>query len=291
MYKRLVVLAVLSTSLPLLLGQQTSTGTVDSHGQESHQWLVHASCKDKPTVLDPATTQVLLGQEPIKEFSLSSANSLPLRYALLLDVSGSTRPASSFILQSASRLVKTLNGLRGEGVLGLFGEKAEFDDQIARPERVVPLVRQARIRGTSALYDALFSAVETLPRRFPADGKQRYALFVVTDAQDNASAASSALVISAAREHHVAIYPIILKVFEGRDTEKNQQDLAQVAILTGGVWFLLAHPEEFEKSVKQYLDSQQLLGFTTASASPISIRSAKCERLRVSLAKPALGQQ
>jgi len=256
---------------------------------KEHRYFVHASCKDKPFVLERATTKVVSGHQAVKDFSITPASDLPLRYVLLLDISGSTRTESSFIAQHAPLLINDLNSLGGQGALGVSGGSVAFDDQNAAGNRVARLMRRSKTLPTSALYDSLLAAIEVLPKRFPVAGPRRYALFVITDAEDNQSAATLATVVGAAIKERVAIYPIILKIWEKKGLDRARLDragenLVRAAIATGGAWFVLPQPEEFVGNFTGYLKAQQVLTLSgDFEPRDIVITSSKCESLGVAL--------
>jgi hypothetical protein len=247
--------------------------------------LFNAFCDGKPISLEAASVELFAGPEKVKEFSITGCGTWSLRYSLLVDTSGSTRViAETFIKQSAPRLVQALESLNSDGYFATFTDKVVVDNEHIEPKRVARLINEARMYGTSALYDALLASIEELPRRFPAAKQQRYAVFVLTDADDNASSTSLREVVDGSRKRGIAIYPIILADSGNKKLKKSREALLRAAAATGGAGLLLTDTEDFSKKVTEYLRAQQILTFKSdPRREGLVITSSKCDKLKLAL--------
>ena len=145
--------------------------------------------------------------QPVALFATSDA---PLDVMLLMDASGSMDVRLPVATAAAADLVDTLRGGDRAGLL-VF----EVGATIAHPlsdklDSVSKAIREVAPGGATALYEAVYLALDTLSRVRRADGGvRRQALVVFSDGMDNASRVPFEQALDAARTGDVTIFTIM----------------------------------------------------------------------------------
>lgn len=287
MIRHIVLLAAAVCALAgCLVGQERPkpVASQESPPAGERQYLFNAFCGRKPILLESSTVELSVGAERITQFSITNSDAWSLRYALLVDTSGSTRIAESFIKQSVPRVVQALASLKSDGYFAIFTDKVVSDDASIDSKRVSQLLSFVKMSGTSALYDALVETAEMLPKRFPPAKQQRYAMFALTDAVEDASSHSLRNAVDASRKRGVPIFPIILVSVGDKKQKKAQEALLAAAAATAGAGLLLTEPEDFSKKLVTFLKTQQVLTFKAAPGEKgVFVKSSKCDKLDLAL--------
>jgi len=183
--------------------------------------------------------------------SLFKAEDIPVTVGLVVDHSGSMYPRKSDVIEGASAFVKASNSQDEEFVVN-------FNDEVrlglppnvpftSKVEDLTVALSAASAIGQTALYDAIAVALEHL-----GDAqKEKKALIIITDGEDNASRHSFAQVLGMAQARNVLIYSVGLfdnhglnrgaQEFYKRVIEEDKKTLTRLAQETGGAAYF---PEE-----------------------------------------------
>jgi VWFA-related protein len=178
--------------------------------------------------------RVLEDGVPQEVRSFEAQTGLPLTVALAIDESGSISDKLRFEQEAAiDFFFTTVEPGRDQGMLLAFDSGVdvlqEFTDS---PEALAAAVENIRAGGGTALYDAVFLAVEEI--REQPEGRR--VLIVIGDGEDNASRGSRTETLEAAQRHDVAIYAISTNSsgLGGTDQERGDRTLGIFATETGG---------------------------------------------------------
>jgi VWFA-related protein len=188
----------------------------------------------------------------------------PLAAILVLDISASMQPKLDDATRAARAFVKAL---KPDDRVGLFtfntGLVGSVDLTVDR-KPVLAGIDAAKPDGETALYDAIAAAL----RRLKAV-KQRKAVVVFTDGEDNRSRFSLRQVIEMAQASEVSVY----SVAETAESSVLSRFLDRLANETGGRSYSIAHmrklPDTFAAIVRE-LRSQYFLTYTPSNRKPHS---------------------
>lgn len=157
---------------------------------------------------------------------------VPVSLGLIIDSSASMTDKRARVAAAAMALVQSSNP-EDEVFIVNFDESpslsVDFTSDIMKMRKGLAKIDS---RGGTAMRDALRSAIEHLKGR---DKKEKKVLVVVTDGNDNSSAASLDTVIRAAQQSEVLIYSVgLLSDETPREAEKAKRALDAIALATGG---------------------------------------------------------
>jgi Ca-activated chloride channel homolog len=216
-----------------------------------------------------------------QQVSYFAANQLPLDVALLIDTSSSMREKLPLVHEAASRLVRSLKpGDRAE-VVGFSSQTRILQPFTTDLELAQQAVKQAVARGGTALYTAIYVALDQLTRGRAQETAdlRRPAIVVLTDGKDTSSLIQFDDVLERARRAGVAIYAISLvspsDTSEGdssagrRFLDDSDLALKTLARETGGRSFFPREVAELNgvyESVAGELSTQYALGYEPKSA-------------------------
>jgi Ca-activated chloride channel family protein len=208
-----------------------------------------------------------------QDVAFFGAEEVPVDLVLMLDTSGSMGARLGSAKRAAVNLIKAGRG-DDRTVLLAFGARADvlvpFTADRPRLERAI---QQLRAGGNTALYDALYVALQEFGRARGSDVRRR-AVVVLSDGDDTTSLVSYESAIDQARRTAVAIYVIALQPAtrpDERPTGKATYEMRRLAQETGGRSFFPAALEDLE----------DVYG-TFARELAISMRSATCRPCRPS---------
>ena len=181
-----------------------------------------------------------------QKVTFAGSDDIPFNLAILLDLSGSTKPDRVAMKEAARGFVAlarpddrvALYALAG----GVFHVVSRLTD--AREELLSTIERLPEVSGASPLYDTIALAYAEDLRSRPG---QRNALIIISDGIDNRvskqelpSRVSLKKLVRAAAEMNALIYPVFLRSGErfGRGwSEKGRSHMQQLAEATGGKLF------------------------------------------------------
>lgn len=185
----------------------------------------------------------------------NSDNSLPLRLAILLDVSGSMAQDEQHarLKDALTAVLSTLR--RGDQMQLMTFASAEVRTQREWTDEVTDLVHQALevpASGETAIVDALREA----SRLMPEPDRSRPAILLVTDGLENASSGSVQDAIEAARAIGTPIYVLGLggldRQIQDRGAGNSPWDpLRVVAEQSGGAFFEVLGEEQAQRAAEQ----------------------------------------
>ena len=176
---------------------------------------------------------------------------LPLRLAVLLDVSDSMRAqALAGQWAAAEFLARIIRPGKDEASLAFFS----VDTHVLHPGQL-PAVGDINDHqvGQTALYDALYEYVQKLATA-PGTSPARRVVLALTDGEDNWSRHSLADIIRLAQQADVRIYPVT--AHSPRLQFAGDSGLRQLAEATGGRAFVLRRYADLNKTFP--LDEEEL---------------------------------
>jgi Ca-activated chloride channel homolog len=198
-----------------------------------------------------------------QQMTLFSHDDVPVSLGLLIDNSGSMRTLRSKVETAALALARASNPLDEIFVLN-FADTPHIDVPFTRDLHVLEagIARIDSIGGT-AMRDAVGEA-ETYLRRASRDRK---ALVIITDGNDNASAASVAQIVREAEQREILIFGIGLFRDEN-SANKARDELDALTERTGGAAYYPAdveHVTEAAVEVARQIRSQYTLAYVPAN--------------------------
>jgi len=184
--------------------------------------------------------------------NFSSETNLPLTIALLVDTSGSIRDKLKFEEDAAIEFFySTLQRGKDRGLVIVFDSLAELiQDFTDDAEKLADKIRKIRAGGGTALYDALYLAVNQ--KLAAQDGRR--VVILITDGDDNSSRVSLTETLEAAQKNDVTIYAISTNsaaFFGSKEQERGDKTLKKFAEETGGKAFF---PLKIEDLASSFLD-------------------------------------
>lgn len=192
---------------------------------------------------------------------------IPVTVGLVIDHSGSMRPKMAEVIAAARTFVKSSNPedemfavTFNERVNPRFSAGIHFTNNFDQLESTI---RKAPLGGQTALYDAVFEALEQVG----LGSREKKALIVISDGGDNASARTLAEVLKLAGRSTAVIYAI--GIFDSDDPDRNPDVLRRMAHATGGEAYFPARPDEMTatcESIARDMRSQYLIGYVPSPA-------------------------
>src|SRR5216117_2424428 len=200
---------------------------------------------------------------------------IPLSLGLVIDNSGSMRNKRERVNSSALAFVRESNP-KDETFIINFDDSAYLEqDFTSSIGDLVDALENIDARGETALYDALYLAADKVTK----DGKKdKKALLLITDGEDNASKYGINKVIEALRQSKVTLYAIGLLeendqrggLFKKPPSKKAKDDLQKFAEITGGQSFFPKNIDEVEDLVKHI--AHDLRNHYTVSYTPTNAK-------------------
>jgi Ca-activated chloride channel homolog len=191
-------------------------------------------------------------QQTIKTFRHED---IPLSLGLVIDNSGSMRNKRERVNSSALAFVRESNP-EDESFIVNFDDSAYLEqDFTSSIGDLIDALENIDARGETALYDALYLAAEKVTK----DGKKdKKAILVISDGEDNASKYGINKVFEALRQSKVTVYAIGLLeeddqrggLFKKPPSKKAKEDLMKFAEITGGQAYFPKNLDEVEELVK-----------------------------------------
>jgi VWFA-related protein len=200
---------------------------------------------------------------------------IPMSLGLIIDNSNSMRNKRERVNSSALAFVRESNP-EDETFIINFDDSAYLEqDFTGSIGDLIDALENIDARGETALYDALYLAAEKVTK----DGKKdKKALLLITDGEDNASKYGINKVIEALRQSKVSVYAIGLLededsrggLFKKPPSKKAKEDLIKFADITGGRAYFPKNLEEVEDLVKHI--AHDLRNHYTVSYTPTNTK-------------------
>jgi VWFA-related protein len=246
--------AAIIPALGLAWGQQTAVDQGDPaiFRTSSRLVVLHATALDKDGHLVgsvPRSAFQIYENGVKQEIKSFRPEDLPVSLGLVIDNSASMALKRERVSAAALALVKQSNP-DDEAFVVNFDENPTLDvDFTSDPRQLKQGLSRLGSRGETAMRDAIRSAIEHIKGRSVKDKK---ALVVVTDGNDNSSLDTLDAVVRAAQQNEVLIYAIGLLADETpREAERAKKALNAIAEATGGQAYYPKDLSEVDRIVPQ----------------------------------------
>ena len=173
------------------------------------------------TMRELRSDQISLQQDgrSIDNFTLRSANDLPLRLGIVIDLSGSTAVTWQQVRESLLASMQQLVRPEDQVMLVTFNRKIELERTVERPADLTQLLPIRDTGGLTALYDSVFQTCSE-GEFFNDDHPRHSALILFSDGEDNLSLRGLGETIARAQQTGISIYAVTMhgrKVFHYGD--------------------------------------------------------------------------
>ncbi|HET9742504.1 MAG TPA: VWA domain-containing protein [Terriglobales bacterium] len=234
--------------------------------------LIHASDnKGNPVPLSAAVLQVYADKQPVQIDELKPANQVPVRFVLLLDLSGSNKDKIEFEKKAAAQIFEALSKGSNQGYFGWFNDKVAISRQpLSVPVLNSFLARDIKPQGGTVLYDAIRQACAQPLSRTNNNPLFRRVLFLISDGEDDASYTTESQAEQIAEGEGVAVFALTLVGTSGAN--RGKRALQRLAQNTGGNVVVLNGPGQYLHKLLDPLQGQYLLTFTPPEAKKGSIQ-------------------
>jgi Ca-activated chloride channel family protein len=202
--------------------------------------------------------------------NFSSETNLPLTISLLVDTSGSIRDKLRFEEEAAIEFFySTLQRGKDKALVISFDSGVDLlQDFTDDSEKLADKIRKIRAGGGTALYDAVYLAVNQ--KLAGQDGRR--VVILISDGDDNSSRVSLTETLEAAQRNEVTIYAISTNstaFFGSKDQERGDKTLKKLAEETGGKAFFPLKIQDLASSfldIHDELRSQYQIGYRPTNA-------------------------
>jgi VWFA-related protein len=207
-----------------------------------------------------------------QEMSWFSHEDVPISVGLVIDNSASMHNKRERVNRAALSFASESNP-NDETFIVNFDDAAYLEqDYTSNIDDLIAALSDIDTRGQTALYDAVYLSAAHLGQ----GKKDRKALLVITDGEDNASKYSREKVLSGLRQSKVTVYAIGLleendargPVFGKSPSKKTKEALEQFAQATGGRAYFPRSIDEIGplcRRVARDLRNQYILGYTPSN--------------------------
>ncbi len=207
-----------------------------------------------------------------QQIKLFKHEDIPLSLGLVIDNSGSMRNKRERVNSAALSFARE-NNPEDETFVVNFDDSAYLEqDFTGSIGDLIDALDNLDTRGETALYDAVYLSVDHVK----AGKKDKKALLLISDGEDNVSKYGFNKVIEALRESKVTLYAIGLLedndqrggLFKKPPSKKAKEALEKFAEITGGQAFFpksLDEVEELVKTIAHDLRNHYTIGYTPAN--------------------------
>lgn len=207
-----------------------------------------------------------------QNISVFSREDVPVSMGLVIDNSGSMREKRDQVNQAAMTFVQTSNP-QDEAFVVNFNDEYYLDtdgDFTSDPKDLQNALSRIDTRGSTALYDAVIGSLDHLKKAH----KDKRALLVITDGDDDASRKTLSDAMKAAAQSNAAIYAIGVFSADDRHNDKKMirrstKELKDLAEVTGGMAYF---PETLDdvkpvcEQVARDIRNQYTIGYYPTNA-------------------------
>lgn len=243
-------------------------------------WITVHNKNDPSSALSASDLEVKLDGKPA---SVSDGRRLSpaLLYCLLLDISGSTRPARHRQHDEAVALLSKIPRVgRDYGLLVAFNDQAYLDAEGTDPQKLIKNINQES-RGATAVYDAMVACSDHLSKDdSPKAGSDTLRLmFVLSDGIDNSSRATREDAERTLIAERIRVYSIAEEVAGYRPDQvaKANKSLKQLVESTGGKGYLLTNKMTLDQIVQDISNDLASLYAVTLSSERTMPRGHVCK--------------
>ncbi len=196
---------------------------------------------------------------------------VPVTVGLVVDHSGSMRNKLPGVIAAGRAFASSSNPDDHMFVVNFNEQVTVGADRFTDgPNELAAAIMNRPAAGQTALYDAIFAALERLPKA----GPEKKALLVVSDGSDNASKHSLAEVLDKLSKSNAIVYSI--GIFDLNDADSNRGVLRQLARVTGGEAFFPQHYSDVTgvcQQIAREIRTQYTLGYVSTNASRTGSRN------------------
>ena len=207
-----------------------------------------------------------------QEIKLFKHEDIPVSLGLVIDNSGSMRNKRERVNSAALSFVRESNP-EDETFIVNFDDSAYLEqDFTGSIGDLIDALENLDTRGETALYDAVYLSVDHVK----IGKKDKKAILLISDGEDNTSKYGFNKVVEALRESKVTLYAIgVLEendqrggLFKKPPSKKAKEALGKFAEITGGqAWFpkSLDEVEELVKNIAHDLRNHYTIGYTPSN--------------------------
>ena len=221
--------------------------------------------------IGPQDLDVADDRSPVSELtSFVRASDLPLRLALLVDVSESVANGLSEEQRAALEFLQTVvRPGRDQVFLVAFATRLMLQTSYQGRTEGLRLVSTYRAGGQTALYDAICASCSNDSIASVDDSPARRAILLLSDGEDTQSYHTFKDAIACAQRAEISIYAITIHSWKsGRRGDKVLDELASS---TGGTSYILASHDQLSTvfaQIEEDLRSQYVLTYRRSLVSP-----------------------
>jgi VWFA-related protein len=196
--------------------------------------------------LSAADIAVVDDGRPVSHFELRSANELPLRLGVVVDLSDSTLNSWPLVKKALADSLQQLMRPNDEILVLSFGSTVALQHILTEPAELNALVQNSAPGGLTALYDSLYRACD---HPFFAVDNQPYrsVLILFSDGEDDLSRRSLKEAIAKAQFMGIAIYS--LSNHNRKHEQAGDAVLHDLAASTGGRDFVVNNKRQLQRAL------------------------------------------
>jgi len=234
--------------------------------------LVSARSKDgTPAELSAADLEIKIDGKPATVGDVRPLGKPAIRYCLLVDTSGSTRPYVHVQLDDAVGLLSKIpQAGRDYGLLVDFSDEVYLDGEGTDPQKLLKSIHQFS-RGGTAVYDAMVACAGELSKS--AAASELRVMFILSDGDDNSSHVSREETLRTLVRTGIRVYAIGHRGAPN-PTEQPRRAIAslkQFAEKTGGQAYFPKTASDDEADVSNIAgDLGSVFSVTVSSARPLA---------------------
>jgi VWFA-related protein len=198
---------------------------------------------------------------------LFGSDDVPVSLGLLIDNSGSMRTTRARVEAAALDFARASNPQDEMFVLN-FADKSRFDVPFTGDVQVLEAgIARVDSSGGTAMRDAVAAGEDYLTREAHRDRK---ALVVITDGNDNASVTTLDAIRTTAEQHDIVVYAVGLLGDQDPRAGRLHHDLTQLTEVTGGLAYFPASVEQVGDvalEMARQIRMQYTIGYTPLNQS------------------------
>ena len=203
--------------------------------------------------------------EQIRSFQQES--NLPLRVALLIDVSGSVNARFGYEQDAANEFFKKVLRPQDKAMVIGFNEKVQLQQDLTSDLAALrSAVKQLKVDGETALYDAIIFAADKLSQE--SEQNTRRVIILISDGDNNSSHAIMNDAQQAAMRAGTPIYALSTNEVHGDQYTKGEAIMELLSQNSGGEILPAREKEQVAKAfhqVEKALRSQYVLSYKPAN--------------------------
>ncbi len=191
----------------------------------------------------------IIDSQPSRIVEFAPAKHDPLIFAILIDVSSSSRDKQTFVKKACVNLFQAFSTDQNVGYFGDFDDQVHLGKQPTDLKAINKELADPRLfGGRTAFYDAVFRAAQLISEAHGHPNARR-AVIVFSDGDDNASSRTLKETIREAQDKGVFCVGLLA-------SKKAGERLRTLSAATGGNALLLTRADDYIRSLQQSLANQ-----------------------------------